>query len=186
MALRYALLASLHKSPATGYELTQRFKTRLTHVWNASHQQIYRELGKLDSEKLVLAEVVQQDAKPDKKRYQLTIAGKQLLEQWLNRPHPQPPRRDPLLIKLHAGELLAPEAFSESLSALQQECVGTLGYYRVIEHACFRQSRDGSLAHRYQHLALRRGILELEATLTWLNEAAVVVGQSTQRASQMT
>ncbi|MDX1802033.1 MAG: PadR family transcriptional regulator [Marinobacter sp.] len=177
MALRYALLAALHKHPATGYELTQRFRTRLTHVWNASHQQIYRELARLDSDQLVVAEAVVQQARPDKKRYQLTIAGKHALEAWLNRPHPLPAQRDPLQVKLIAGDLLTPEALAESLASLREECVATLGYYRVIEHAYFRQTGDASMAHRFQHLALRRGMLDLEATLTWLDEAASVLDQ---------
>lgn len=180
MALRYALLAALHKRPATGYELTQRFKTRLTHVWNASHQQIYRELARLDSDHLVLAEAVPQQTRPDKKRYQLTIAGKHALEDWLNRPHPLPPQRDPLQVKLSAGELLSPKALAESLASLREECVGTLGYYRVIEHTYFRASGEASLAHRYQHLALRRGMLDLEATLTWLEEADELMDQTNE------
>lgn len=170
MALRYALLATLHERPATGYELTQKFKTRLANVWNASHQQIYQELGKLHHEKFLLAEDIQQKDKPNKKRYHLTLAGRSVLEAWLNTPQPRPATRDPLLVKLFAGDLLELGKMSAELEALKQDWVGQLGYYRVVEHTYFRAPASLPRRDRLQHLALRRGMLTLETDLKWLDE----------------
>lgn len=175
MALRYALLAALQEQPATGYELTQRFRTRLANVWNASHQQVYRELGRLLEEKMLLVEDIPQTDKPDKKRYHVTLVGRQALKSWLDRPQPRPPVRDPLLVKLFAGELLDLDALADELSQRRQDAVAQLGYFRVIEHTYFRKPERMGRHFRLQHLALRRGMLAEESWLAWLDEAETLL-----------
>ncbi|WP_166263858.1 PadR family transcriptional regulator [Marinobacter caseinilyticus] len=175
MALRYALLCALHEQPATGYELTQRFKTRLANVWNASHQQVYRELAKLQQEKLLLVEAIEQPNKPDKKRYHTTLAGRSALEHWLGQIQPRPATRDPLLVKLFAGDLLDLAVLHNELEALKKESLAQLEYYRVIEQTYFPNPGTLSRHYRLQYLALRRGILSAEANLNWLAEAEVTL-----------
>lgn len=170
MALRYALLAALHEAPATGYELTQRFRSRLANVWNASHQQVYRELSRLLAEKKLLVEAIEQSDKPDKKRYHLTISGRQDLQAWLNTPHKQPPTRDPFLVKLFAGDLLDSTAVREDMALLRQDWLAQLGYFRSIEHTYFRQPDALPRQYRFQYLALRRGVTQIIAGLEWLDE----------------
>lgn len=175
MALRYALLAALQEQPATGYELTQRFNTRLANVWSASHQQVYRELGNLLKDKLLLVQTIPQSDKPDKKQYRITIAGKRALKQWLDQPQARPPVRDPLQVKLFAGDSLDLDALATELDGWRQDTVGQLGYYRVIEHTYFRNRGRMTRQTRLQYLALRRSMLAEEATLAWLDEAEVVM-----------
>ncbi|TBW49538.1 PadR family transcriptional regulator [Marinobacter halodurans] len=170
MALRYALMAALHEAPATGYELTQRFRSRLANVWNASHQQVYRELARLLEDNKLLVETVAQSDKPDKKRYHLTIAGRKDLEEWLNTPQPRPPVRDPLLVKLFAGDLLDSDVLKEDIEKLKQDWLAQLGYFRSIEHTYFRQPSALSRQYRLQYMALRRGITQITAGLEWLEE----------------
>ncbi len=171
MALRYALLAALNEAPATGYELSQRFRTRLAHVWNASHQQIYRELGKLHEEGLVSAETIPQADKPDRKPYHVTNTGRAALRAWLANPQPRPATRDPLLVKLFAGDCLDEAAMAEELAGLRQHYRGRLREYREIEATWFRDPAALPRRYRLQHLALRRGILGAETWLQWLDEA---------------
>ena len=75
MALSHALLAALHNAPCSGYDLAKKFDGSVGFVWNASHQQIYRELTKLEEQSYVIAEVIQQDNRPDKKVYKVTSTG---------------------------------------------------------------------------------------------------------------
>ncbi|BES71486.1 PadR family transcriptional regulator [Marinobacter nanhaiticus D15-8W] len=170
MALRYALLAALHESPATGYELTQRFRSRLANVWNASHQQVYRELGKLLEEGKLLAESVPQPDKPDKKRYHLTVAGQKDLKQWLDKPQPRPPAKDPFLVKLFAGNLADKAVLQGEAEKMREEWERQLAYYRSIEEEYFQQPDALPAHYRYQYLALRRGITQVIASLEWLDE----------------
>lgn len=171
MALRYALLAALQEEPATGYELTQRFRTYLAHVWNATHQQIYRELGKLHDEGLVTVETIAQTERPDRKQYQVSEAGEAELTRWLATPQPRPATRDPLLVKLFAGDSLDDRVMARELAELRQQCEQRLAAYREIEQTWFRDPASVPRRYRLQYLALRRGILGAQSWLAWLDEA---------------
>ena len=46
MALEHALLVSLTERAGSGYELARRFDKSIGFFWNATHQQIYREIGR--------------------------------------------------------------------------------------------------------------------------------------------
>ena len=54
MSLAHALLTSLLEQPSSGYELARRFDKSIGHFWQATHQQIYRELGRINTETLEL------------------------------------------------------------------------------------------------------------------------------------
>jgi len=45
MSLAHVLLTSLIEKPSTGIELGRRFDRSMGFFWNATHQQIYRELN---------------------------------------------------------------------------------------------------------------------------------------------
>ncbi|WP_279578861.1 PadR family transcriptional regulator [Fodinicola feengrottensis] len=61
MSLRHALLGLLHDGPASGYDLTKMFESRLERfAWHARHSQIYPELNKMAVDGLV--EVIEEGA----------------------------------------------------------------------------------------------------------------------------
>ncbi|GGE07776.1 PadR family transcriptional regulator [Marinithermofilum abyssi] len=91
MALRYALLGLLSKSPATGYELNQQFKEKMIYFWHAHHTQIYRELAKMEVDNLVTSQIVKQKEYPDKKIYTIQKKGMEELLHWLLEEPPKPP-----------------------------------------------------------------------------------------------
>lgn len=45
MSLRHAILVLLQDQEASGYDLAREFANSIGLVWNATHQQIYLELG---------------------------------------------------------------------------------------------------------------------------------------------
>ncbi|MGF1761670.1 PadR family transcriptional regulator [Photobacterium sagamiensis] len=67
------ILFSLLNGNATGYELTRSMSK--SHVWRSSHQQVYRELVKLNKLGLVTFTTVQQKDKPNRKPYSIMAAG---------------------------------------------------------------------------------------------------------------
>lgn len=67
------LLLSLRNKAMTGYDLTKAMKT--SYVRRASHQQVYRELSKLNELGLVQFTIEPQDGKPDRKVYSITSDG---------------------------------------------------------------------------------------------------------------
>ena len=47
MSTQHALLISLIEKPSSGYDLARRFDKSIGYFWHATHQQIYRELGRM-------------------------------------------------------------------------------------------------------------------------------------------
>jgi len=53
MALRHAVLAALLEGEASGYQLAKRFDVSVANFWSATPQQLYRELERLEQERLL-------------------------------------------------------------------------------------------------------------------------------------
>lgn len=70
--LQIVLLSKLSEQPYTGYDLTKIIKQS---PWQASHQQVYRELAKLERNIMVVCKEIPQQGKPDKKCYSITEKG---------------------------------------------------------------------------------------------------------------
>ncbi len=86
MALEHALLVALCEQPASGLDLTKRFGRSIGFFWSATHQQIYRVLGRMDGDGWVSVEAVAQEGRPDKKVYAVTELGRAALADWLAQP----------------------------------------------------------------------------------------------------
>ena len=102
MALEHAILVSLSEQPASGLDLTRRFDRSIGFFWTATHQQIYRVLGRMESDGWVLFETVAQQGRPDKKVYDVTAARADRARRWLAEPDPGQHRSD-LAVKLRAA-----------------------------------------------------------------------------------
>ncbi len=89
MSLAHAMLALLVHCPQSGYDLTKTFEESIGCFWKATHQQIYRELGKLEAQGWVEPEVIPQEGRPDKKLYTITGAGKSTCQSGLQNPATQ-------------------------------------------------------------------------------------------------
>jgi len=177
MSLPHAILAILTQKEATGYDLAQNFSQSIGHFWQASHQQIYRELSKMEAQGWVSFAVVPQKGKPDKKRYALTLAGQDELKNWLEEPARVTPIRETLLIKLFAGTLTSPEVLVSQLETHLELHREKLAAYQSLENEYFQG--ELSFAAGLQYWSLKRGLsYELaslewcEQVLAWLNKHA--------------
>ncbi|MEX2527857.1 MAG: PadR family transcriptional regulator [Gemmatimonadota bacterium] len=172
MALRHVILTLLHQRPATGYELVKEFDTVVGYFWSASHQQVYRDLGKLAEEGLVRFTVVPQDERPDRKVYQLTEEGEAALREWIESPIQPRKLHDELLVRLLAGELVGSVALRSLLASQQALRQGRLEEYRRIEEEHFADTGLEALppVHQLACMMLRLGIRGEEAWLEWAEE----------------
>lgn len=102
MALEHAILVSLAERAASGYDLARRFDASIGHFWKASHQQIYKVLGRMESDKWVESHLVAQDNRPDKKVYSITGDGRDELQRWSSVPTPIESLRSEFAVKLRA------------------------------------------------------------------------------------
>lgn len=170
MSLRFAILASLESSAQTGYEIAREFDYGVGNFWHATHQQIYRELGKLTQESLVDFEQIQQESKPSKKRYLLTELGRDALATWLNSPTARQPIRDPLLVKISAGFLADPEKLKIEVLNHQHDYQRQLERFKGYETEFKACKKPPSEKQMYLYMTLRRGIISSEAWTAWLDE----------------
>jgi DNA-binding PadR family transcriptional regulator len=104
--VRLPLLALLAKEPAHGYEL----KSRLEQIFGGAYPppnigQIYLTLQRLERAGLVCGQDVVQAARPNKRVYELTPAGREAVASWLEAPSDGPRVRDDFFMKLALGPL---------------------------------------------------------------------------------
>ncbi|MFC7308545.1 PadR family transcriptional regulator [Streptomyces monticola] len=171
MSLPHAILTALLEKPSSGLALTRRFDKSIGYFWSATHQQIYRELGKLEEGGLIRALPSPQPTRGQKKEYEVLPAGRAELAAWVDRAEDPKPIRDPLLLRMRAAAVVGPGGLGVELSrhlALHQ---AQLKEYEEIEERDFPAgARDGA-QDRLRHLVLRGGI-ELETFwIGWIEEA---------------
>ncbi|OSZ55638.1 PadR family transcriptional regulator [Streptomyces pharetrae CZA14] len=170
MSLPHAILTALLEKPSSGLELTRRFDKSIGYFWSATHQQIYRELGRLEADGLIRALPSEQPARGQKKSYEVLPAGRAELARWTAAPQDPKPLRDTLLLRLRAGAVVGTEGLQEDLRRHLELHRRQLAEYREIEQRDFPPGRD-SAQDRLRHLVLRAGI-DLETFWTqWLTHA---------------
>lgn len=170
MSLRAVLLITLQREPGTGYDILQRFKAGLAHVWQASHQQLYRELDRMRGDGLLTCETVPQDERPDRKVYQLTEAGLQALDAWLAEPLAARPVRQPLFAKFFAWERWPTDARREELTTLREQLNQRLKTYAAIEREWFGDPQALTPSQRAPWHTLRLGQRLTETWVEWIDE----------------
>lgn len=170
MSLPHAILTALLERPSSGLELTRRFDRSIGYFWSATHQQIYRELGKLEAEGHIRALPSEQPTRGQKKSYEVLPAGRAELARWTAASQDPKPHRDTMLLRLRASAVVGTEGIEADLRrhlALHQQ---QLAEYEEIEKRDFPPGLE-TPQDRLQHLVLRAGI-DLETFWTqWLTHA---------------
>ena len=100
MSLQHALLVSLAEQEATGYDLTRRFDRSLGFFWRATHQQIYRVLGRMAEDGLLAVRVEPGEGRPDRRVYAVTDLGRAELLRWTQEPTPSEQLRPEFAVKI--------------------------------------------------------------------------------------
>ncbi len=115
MSLPHAILTALVEKPSSGLELTRRFDKSIGYFWSATHQQIYRELGKLEADGLIRALPGGQPARGQKKSYEVLPAGRDELARWTAAPQDPKPLRDAMLLRLRAAAVVGTSGIEADL-----------------------------------------------------------------------
>ncbi|MEU5988259.1 PadR family transcriptional regulator [Spirillospora sp. NPDC047418] len=102
MSLRNAVLATLLEGEASGYDLAKSFDAGVANFWMATPQQLYRELDKMAVEGLIQARVVQQERRPNKRLYSLTVSGRRALHDFTATPPRPGAIREELMVQVQA------------------------------------------------------------------------------------
>ncbi|MEU9954709.1 PadR family transcriptional regulator [Streptomyces sp. NPDC050982] len=176
MSLPHAILTALLEKPSSGLELTRRFDRSIGYFWSATHQQIYRELGKLEAEGHIRALPTQQPARGQKKRYEVLPAGRAELARWTAASQDPKPLRDTMLLRLRAAAVVGTAGIEVDLRRHLDLHQRQLAEYEEIQERDFPPGKDAP-QDRLQHLVLRAGI-DLETFWTgWLTHALEELGR---------
>ncbi len=170
MSLSHAILTSLLEKPCTGAELARRFDKSLGHFWQATHQQIYRELGKLEAAALLESEELP-TTRGQQRQFRVLGAGRRELEEWCLRECDPRPIRDELLVRMRAAAVLGTVDVTVEMRRHRGLHEATLARYLAIEAADFPAGVPRSRADGLQRSVLLAGIAFEQAWLAWCDEA---------------
>ncbi|MEU9379263.1 PadR family transcriptional regulator [Streptomyces sp. NPDC048255] len=115
MALRHAVLAALLDGEYSGYELAKSFGIGVANFWHALPQQLYTELAKLEKDGLVEGRQVVQEARPNKRLFQVTDAGRAELEKFAAAAAKPSVIRDDLIVKVQTADRIGTAPVIEQL-----------------------------------------------------------------------
>lgn len=175
MSLAHAVLTSLLEKASSGYDLARRFDKSIGYFWHATHQQIYRELARMEAAGWVESSVPADAGNTRKKEYRVLSAGRQELARWAQEAAQPMDLRDEFTVKLRAdavlGEIdLAPEVRRHI--ALHE---ARLAQYHAIAARDFAPDKPLSRGQRIQHMILKKGILYEQGEIDWGREMLAVL-----------
>ncbi|MEU9997117.1 helix-turn-helix transcriptional regulator [Streptomyces sp. NPDC050848] len=171
MSLPHAILTALLEKPSSGLELTRRFDRSIGYFWSATHQQIYRELGKLEQAGHIRALPAPVPARGQKKEYEVLPAGSTELAEWVARTEDPKPLRSSLLLRMRAAAVVGAPGMREELRRHLDLHERQLEEYRAIEERDFPPARRETEPDRLRHLVLRGGIDLERFWVEWLTHA---------------
>lgn len=170
MSLPHAVLTSLLEKSTSGYDLARRFDKSIGYFWHATHQQIYRELARMEAAGWIAAFVPPDAGKTRKKHYRVLPAGRQELARWALEPTAPMDLRDAFTVKLRADAVLDEINLVPELQrhlALHQ---AQLAHYQRIEAQDFPPEKTLTRAQAIQHLILKKGMAYERAQIEWGRE----------------
>ena len=170
MALEHAILVSLRERPASGLDLARRFDRSIGFFWSATHQQIYRVLGRMEAHGWVRSDSVEQHGRPDKKVYKVTTAGRAELAGWLSSPMPPEKFRSELAVRLRGASYGDRAAVLRTVQEQRADHATRLAHY---EQLAARDFPDPTMLTGQEldvYLVLRGGIRLERFWVEWLTE----------------
>lgn len=173
MSLPHALLTALIEKPSSGSGLAKRFDRSIGFFWQATHQQIYRELARMETAGLVVSKA-EENARGRKRAYRVLPAGRKELERWTEEHVDPSPYRDDLMVRLRAEAAIGPTSLNESLIARRNRHVEQQTLYKQIEERDFTPppaDREGAL----RHLVLKSGMEYETYCISVLDHALAVL-----------
>jgi DNA-binding PadR family transcriptional regulator len=168
--LEHALLVALREEEASGLELARRFDRSIGYFWHATHQQIYRVLGRMERAGWTRVTEVAQTGRPDKKVYAVTPAGEAVLADWLAAPTPMEPLRSELAVKLRGASYGDRARVLDGVRATLAEHRLRLAHYEQLARRDHPHPETLTGAELDQHLVLRGGIRLERFWVEWLTE----------------
>jgi DNA-binding PadR family transcriptional regulator len=154
----------------SGYDLARFADQSVGYLWAPSRSQIYKVLPRLRARRLVRAQDVPQQGRPDKALYTITDRGRTVLRAWLETVEDEPAGGpNVFVLKLFFCDFVPPAVALAHLAAYRRFLVARLRAYETMR----RDPGPGEPA--LPQLVLRRAIIRIQSTLTWIDDAETAV-----------
>lgn len=174
MSLPHALLTALLEKSSSGIELSSRFDRSIGYFWHATHQQIYRELARLE-EAGWIESLPPESGRGRKRVYRVLPAGRAELRRWAGSTDEPAPLRNALMVKLRAEAALGGTGVAQEVERLLAMHEARLAVYLDVEKRHFGGPGEPSRSTAIQHLVLKAGILGERMWIDWAREALAVL-----------
>lgn len=173
MSLPHALLTVLVERPSSGAELVSRFDRALGSLWQATHQQIYKELRRIEEAGWVESNPV--EAGLGRKRvYQVLPAGRRELKRWVAEEADPRPLRDEILIRMRAEAAIGPAGLEADIARRLELHQDHLEQLLRVEKRDFAD-KEATREHRLRHLILKAGIAQTRVCIELSKEALEIL-----------
>ena len=168
MALEHALLVALSERPGTGIELARRFDRTIGFFWQATHQQIYRTLRRMEADGWVHAEAT--GGRSTERRYSPTDAGRRALAAWVETPTDPAVLRSELAVKLRGASYADRLVLLDHLAGLREDHRLRRHHYEQLEREQFPDPSTLGGRALDAWLVLRGGIRQEQFWIDWLTD----------------
>ncbi len=166
------ILGLVGRRPRSGYEVAAWAARSIAHFWPISKSQVYAELARLEDAGLVVGTHVEQNRRPDKRRYELTSAGARALDAWVQAPgYASERRRDGLLAKFFFAERMTHGQRIQLLTDYRDQADA----YRI-ELQAIVDRLEGRPESFYGRSTALFGLIDAQARLAWANHMLAVLG----------
>lgn len=175
MPLAHALMTSLLEKSSSGYDLARRFDKSIGFFWRATHQQIYRELARMDAAGWIASDVAPVGQRTRKRVYRVLDAGREELMRWAQAPGDLPDMREEFAVRLRADAAIGPLGLQAELRRRLALHTEKLAAYRAIEAHDFPGGKASTRAAALQHRILTLGLRYEQVWLDWTQETLNVM-----------
>src|ERR1035437_10034540 len=171
----YVILGLLAiESNQSGYDIHKTVQGSVGYFWGESYGQISPTLKRLAAEGLIEPGKSTSSARPQRRQYCLTAAGRARLQEWLAVPYRDDPPRDEFLLKLFFGREAAPFVSIEHVRTFQEKNRRTLA--SILELETMARARNSHMpGFPFWMLTLSYGVAQLRSALEWSETALTVL-----------
>ncbi|NTW04056.1 MAG: PadR family transcriptional regulator, partial [Oscillochloris sp.] len=177
--LGYVILELLERKPLSGYDVKKRFFSSLAFGWHAHVSQLYSTLRQLEQRGYVTSQTAPSNEGPERRIYAITLAGHEVLLEWLQSPLDDTKQKNELLLRVWAADLMPTEAFTDLLTDVEQQTRARLNDLIMLRDKWQQRYGPPEAASDVRVvgslLCMEHDIQLARAKLTWLERASTVL-----------
>lgn len=132
---RYVLLGLLQEEELSGYEMKKIIDMRMSFFWQESFGQIYPELSKMTSERLIEIsnDEPAENIKREIIRYKITSEGEKELKKWMEEENEKDTSRSEFLLKMYLSTNKNVEEMKRHLLKFKEQSEEKLELFHLFE-----------------------------------------------------